>query len=247
MPEPSAAPGPNAAAAGAVFATTRWTLVLAAQDDSAAGREALEALCRTYWPPVYALVRRRGADPEAARDFTQEFFARLLSRDGLAAARRDRGRFRAFLAQSVKNFLADEWDRSRARKRGGGQAVLSLDVEDAEGHYLGAPEHLSPDRVFDRRWAEQLIGEARARLQAEYQAAGRAELLRILDAVGDPDAASLADEARRLELPLNTLKSHLRRARLRQSELIRTLVAETVAAPGDVDRELRHLLEALGR
>ncbi len=234
----------DAATAGA-FATTRWTLILTAQDGSPASAAALETLCQTYWFPVYALVRKRGFDAEAARDFTQEFFARLLSRERLAAARRERGRFRAFLAQSVKNFLADEWDKSRAQKRGRGQRILSLDAETAEGRYLEVPYDVTPDKLFDRQWAEQLLAAAQARLHAEFQAAGKKNLLDVLEQIGDPDAPPLARQAASLEMPLNTLKSHLHRARLRQAEIIRQLVADTVSTPMEVENELRDLLEAM--
>jgi len=239
-------PGPEVEpSGGSAFATTRWTLVLSAQDSSEEGRAALEALCRTYWFPVYALIRKRGWDPEAARDATQEFFARLLAREGFSQARRERGRFRSFLSQSVKNFLADEWDKARTQKRGAGKVMISLEAEEAEGRYLDVPHELSPDRLFDRQWAEQVLAEARRRLHEEYANLGRGGWLEILDRVGDPGAASLADEAVRVGIPVNTLKSHLRRARLRQAELIRLLVAETVATPAESENELRHLLAAL--
>ncbi len=228
-----------------VFATTHWSVVLAAQEDSDPGRLALEQLCRAYWFPVYAVVRRYGFDPHTARDFTQEFFARLLSRDGLTRVRRERGRFRSFLAQSVKNFLADEWDKARAQKRGGGQAVLSLDAEAAEGRYLEVSPAATPDLDFDRQWAEQLLESARARLQGELQAAGKAHFLEIMDRAGDPNDGGLAEAAERLNMPVNTLKSHLRRARLRHAEIIRELIAETVSTPAEVEAELRDLLVAL--
>ena len=230
---------------GGVFATTRWTMVLTAQQDSEPGRQALEQLCQTYWFPVYAVVRRQGFDPDTARDFTQEFFARLLSRDGLAQVRRERGRFRSFLAQSVKNFLADEWDKSRAQKRGGGLAVLSLDTEAAEGRYLEVAHSRTPESEFDRQWDEQLLAAARSRLQQEFEAAGKAQWLEVLDKAGDPDAAGLAEAAAQLDVPLNTLKSHLRRARLRHAEILREMIAETVATPADVEAELRDLLAAI--
>jgi RNA polymerase sigma-70 factor (ECF subfamily) len=237
----------KAIVAGGVFATTRWSVVLAAgrAEDTPACRSALEDLCRAYWFPVYALARRRGLDPEAARDATQEFFARMLSRDGFAQARRERGRFRAFLAQSLRNFLADEWAKTMAEKRGGGRELLSLDAEAAEGRYLDTCTLDSPDRLFDRQWAEQLIATAHSRLRAEYEQAGRNGWLTVLDRVGEPGAPPLAEEAERLGVPLNTLKSHLRRARLRQGEILRALIAETVATPAEVEQELRHLLEAL--
>jgi DNA-directed RNA polymerase specialized sigma24 family protein len=227
---------------GGLFATTRWSLVLAAQGDSAGARAALEVMCRLYWFPIYALIRGRGADAESARDLTQEFFAKLLSHDGLATARQERGRFRSFLAQSVKNFLADQWDKARAFKRGGDRTILSLDFEAAEGRYHDQVDHASPDLLFDRRWAAQILAEARSRFEAESDAAGRGEILCVLNRLGDPDAPSLAEEAARLGLSLNTLKSHLHRARARHARIIREVVAQTVSTPAEVEAELRELL-----
>ncbi len=234
------------AATGGVFSTTRWSVVLAAQGDSDSGRAALEVLCSTYWFPVYAVVRKQGFDPDAAQDFTQEFFARLLARDGLANVRRERGRFRSYLAQGVRNFLHDEWDRARAQKRGGGQTVISLDAEEAEGRYLEVAHGPTPDMEFDRQWAEQLLARARAKLHEEYESSGRNELLDVLELTGDPNAPPLAEQAARLGVPVNTLKSHLHRARQRHGAIIRELIADTVSTPVEVEDELRHLLAALG-
>ncbi len=239
------APIPRSSECG-IFDTTRWSVVLCAGDNSEPGRAALETLCQVYWFPVYALVRARGFDVEAARDFTQEFFSRMLSRDGLSKARRERGRFRSFLAQSVKNFLADEWDKAQAQKRGGGQVLLSIEAEAAEGRYLEGVDGVTPEQMFDRAWAEQLLTEARSRLESEFSQAGRIEVLHILDQLGDPDAPTLIEESARLGLPVNTLKSHLHRARLRHGELLRELIAETVTTPVEVEAELRNLVEALG-
>lgn len=232
-------------APGGIFATTRWSVVLAAQGDSDSGRAALEVLCSTYWFPVYAVVRKHGFDPDTARDFTQEFFARLLARDGFANACRERGRFRSYLAQGVRNFLHDEWDRARAQKRGGGQMVISLDAEDAEGRYLEVAHGSTPDLEFDRQWAEQLLARARAKLHEEYRASGRSELLDVLELTGDPMAPPLLEQAARLGLPVNTLKSHLHRARQRHGAIIRELIADTVSTPVEAEDELRHLLAAL--
>ena len=234
---------------GGVFATTRWTIVLAAQQDSEPGRQALEQLCQTYWFPVYAVVRRQGFDPDTARDFTQEFFARLLFRDGLAKVRRERGRFRSFLAQSVKNFLADEWDKARAQKRGGGQPLFSLDAENAESRYHLEPvDSNGPEKIYDRRWALTVLEEAVFRLRAEYVAVGKADLfeqLRRFEA-GEIESASYADMAAQLAMPENTFKSHLRRLRQRNRELVRAVIAETVTTPADIDGEIRYLLAVLG-
>lgn len=232
---------------GGVFATTRWSVILGAAEESDQGREALEVLCRTYWYPVYALVRRKGFNPDTARDFTQEFFAQMLSRDGLSRARRDRGRFRSFLARSVFNFLSDEWDKSRAQKRGGGWLALSIEAEAAEGRYHEELDGDTPDRLFDRAWADELLREARRRLNAEYEANGKAAVLGVLDQLGDPQGDSLEEHGLRLKIPVNTLKSHLMRARQRQGVLIRELIAETVSTPVEVEAEMRHLLEAIAR
>lgn len=228
---------------GGLFVTTRWSVVLEAAEDSPTGRAALETLCRIYWFPVYALVRRSGQDPTAAADFTQEFFARLLTNDGLAKVRRERGRFRSFLAQCVRNFLADEWDKRAAQKRGAHAVPISIEAEAAEGRYLEGADHAAPDVLFDRVWAEQLLTRSHERLAQEFAAAGRSEILSVLDQLGDPDAPSLAESAAQLNLPLNTLKSHLHRARQRQAAILRELIAETVASPVEVEAELKHLLE----
>ncbi|MCC6234100.1 MAG: sigma-70 family RNA polymerase sigma factor [Verrucomicrobiales bacterium] len=239
-------PGSDAECKGAgVFATTRWSVVLGAAHDSEGGRAALEWLCRTYWFPVYALVRRQGFDPDTARDFTQDFFAHLLRNDGLTRVRPERGRFRSFLSQSVRNFLADAWDRSRAQKRGGGAEHVSIEAEAAEGRFLGGLEHASPDRLFDRAWAEQLLSQSRERLSEEWRANGLESILGILERAGDRTAPGLAEEAARLGMPLNTLKSHLHRARRRQAELVRELIAETVESPMDIEDELQHLMRVL--
>lgn len=218
---------------------------MAAGADNARGREALESLCRTYWFPVYALVRRRGADPESARDFTQEFFAEMLSRHVFGAARKEIGRFRSFVAQCLRNFLNDQWDRSQAQKRGGGITILSLDAEFAEERYLEATDSESPELVFDRQWAHEILTGARRRLSGELESSGRGVLLEVLDRQGSPDAQGLAAEAERLGIPMNTLKTQMHRARHRHAAIIRELVAETVSSPLEVEDELRHLLRVM--
>lgn len=237
--------GPQDRLSEGVFATTRWSVVLSAGMGSEAGRQALETLCATYWFPVYALVRRRGFDPESARDLTQSFFVHFLSNDALSRACPEKGCFRSYLGASVHNYLADEWDRSQALKRGGGIEVVRLDRDLAEQHYLETPAGLTPDRLFDRQWAEELIAAARKRLTAEFSAAGRGRILEVLDDTGSPTARPLNVVAEELSMPLNTLKSHLRRARLRQAEIVRELIAETVETPLQVETELRNLLAAM--
>src|SRR2546430_9901540 len=168
------------------FATTHWSVVLAArQQTSPEAGEALESLCRAYWYPLYAFIRRRGYDSHDAQDLTQGFFTRLLEKNYLAQADREKGRFRSFLLAALKHFLSDEQDRARAQKRGGGQALISLDEQTAEGRYRLEPaDVMSAEKLFERRWALTLLEQARTRLCDEYVAAGQAEFsdqLRILE------------------------------------------------------------------
>ncbi|MBL9128135.1 MAG: hypothetical protein JNL97_10830 [Verrucomicrobiales bacterium] len=230
---------------GGVFATTCWSAVLQAGWESESARQALESLCRAYWFPVYALIRRRGFDVETARDFTQGFFVRFLARDGFARVRRERGRFRSYLARAVHHFLADEWDRARTRKRGGEFELVRFESPGTEERYLAAPAELTPDRVFDRQWALAVMEEARRRLECELLETGRGGILEVLDDLGSPGAKPLEDQARKLGMPVNTLKSLLRRARMRQARIVRELIAETVESPVEVEVELRELLAAM--
>jgi RNA polymerase sigma-70 factor (ECF subfamily) len=164
------------------FATTHWSLVLAARDRAEPGAaDALASLCALYWHPLYAYVRRRGHGADEAHDLTQEFFARLLQKDFLAAVDRGKGKFRSFLLASCNHFLANEHDRARARKRGGGRRVLSLDAADAEGRYLAEPAGgLTPEQLFERRWAMALLQEVMARLRDEFEAKGKGRLFERL-------------------------------------------------------------------
>lgn len=238
--------GTEPAQEGGIFATTRWSMVMAAGGEDARGRAALETLCRTYWFPVYALVRRRGTDSESARDCTQDFFAHMLSRQAFGTARREIGRFRSFVAQCLRNFLNDQWDRSQAQKRGGGVTILPLDAAEAEGRYQeAAAAGESPEVLFDRQWAQDILAGAQQRLHGELEKAGRGVLLAVLERQSGADAAGLAAEAERMGLPVNTLKTQLHRARRRHAEIIRELVAETVSSPLEVEDELRHLLRVM--
>jgi DNA-directed RNA polymerase specialized sigma24 family protein len=228
-----------------VFATTRWSLVLAAKGDDPRGREAIETLCRAYWFPVYALVRRRGFEVETARDFTQDFFAAMLARTGFSKARREIGRFRSFVAQCVRNFLADQWDRANALKRGGGCTILSLDVDAAENRYREASDAQTPEQLFEQQWAEEILSTARLRLAGELDAQGQSAIVELLDRAGSPDAPTLAEESAQRGIPVNTLKTQMHRARQRHARIIREVVAETVNDPLEVDEELRHLLKLM--
>ena len=238
--------GPRSEQGGrGLFATTCWSAVLKAGPDSEAARQALEALCRAYWFPVYALIRRRGLDAETARDFTQGFFVQFLARDGFARVCRERGSFRSYLSRAVHHYIADEWDRARTQKRGGEYELVRFDSPGLEERYLEAPAGLTPDRVFDRQWALAVMAEAKRRLEVELLEAGRSGVLEVLNALGTPGAKSLEDQAQKHGMPVNTLKSLLRRARLRQARIVRELIAETVESPIEVEVELRELLAAM--
>ncbi|MBI2926207.1 MAG: sigma-70 family RNA polymerase sigma factor [Verrucomicrobia bacterium] len=223
--------------------------MLAARDgEESRATQALESLCRTYWYPLYAFLRRQGHSAEDAQDLTQGFFAHLLARDFLRGLSKEHGRFRTFLLAALRNFLADQWDKARALKRGGGRPALSLDEVAAEERYQLEPaDELSADRIYERRWALTLLDQALARLREEFAAADKAELFDVLRQFqGDePSPATCADVAARLGMPENTFKSHVRRFRQRYRELLCEAVAQTVATPAEVAEELRHLRSVL--
>jgi RNA polymerase sigma factor (sigma-70 family) len=234
---------------GGSFATTRWSVVLAAGGDTAGkADEALAILCRTYWYPLYAYLRHRGIDYHEAHDLTQAFFARLLEKNFLQTVQKDRGRFRSFLLVSLKHFLANEWDRQRAQKRGGGRAVISLDLEDAEHRYGLEPSHdMTPDMIFDRRWALILIDQALQRLRSELAAAGKTRLFeRCKDFLTGAGDGSYQEAAAGLEMTEGAVKVMVHRMRRRFRDLLREQIAETVGDPAEIDEEIRHLISVLG-
>ena len=241
---------PAAERAPARFVTTHWSLVRAAgRSSSAESRRALEALCQAYWYPIYAHVRRSGHDAATAQDLTQAFFARLLERRVLPRADRERGRFRAFLLASLRNFLRNEYDFQTARKRGGGQAVLSIDYRQAEGRYGAEPSHAeTPERDFERQWALAVLEQALAALEREHRAAGKLELFEALAPclTAGGDAPAYAEVAAALGLTEAAAKMAASRLRKQYRERIRAEIARTVADPADVDEELRSLFAALG-
>ncbi len=232
-----------------VFATTRWTVVLAAgQSDTTQAQAALENLCRTYWYPLYAYVRRCGHSPPDAQDLTQEFFARLLERRWVERADRQKGKFRSFLLASLNHFLADEWDRARAQKRGGGAPLIPLQLDTAETRYGHEPaDPVTPEQNFERRWALALLEEVLRRLAEEYRQDGRAELFAALNPclVGDRAAQPYADLAVKLGVSEGTVKSAVHRLRQRYRQLLHEEIAHTVTGPGEVEEELRHLFSVL--
>lgn len=231
------------------FETTRWSLVLAA-----AGRvtpeadRALAALCATYWYPLYAFVRRRGHDPERAADLTQGFFVRLLEKNDFQSLDPARGRFRAFLLAACKHFLANERDWATAQKRGGGCFPVPIDRRDAEGRYLAEPAHnLTPERLFDRRWAILLLDQSLDQLGREYEQAGKGARFERLKCVltGCEPAGTYAETGEALGMTEAAVKKAAQRLRDRYREILRERIAETVDDPGQVDDEIRALFGVL--
>jgi RNA polymerase sigma factor (sigma-70 family) len=251
VPEANAAAGPlSFPTSGGVFATTHWSIVLAAgQKDSPHAAAALEQLCRTYWYPLYAYARRRGYSPEDAQDGTQSFFARLLEGDILPRASSERGRFRSFLLKALQNFLTDAHDRTTALKRGAGRPVIALDALDGEARYALEPaDQLSPDKLFERRWATTVLEGAWMRLAAEYAKDGKQVMFRELRRFNSESesAPSYSEAAASLGLPENTVKSLVHRMRRRYRTLLRAEIARTVYDPAEIDEEIRFLLRVLG-
>jgi RNA polymerase sigma factor (sigma-70 family) len=231
------------------FRTTHWSVVLRAGSWSGDAAPALEKLCRAYWVPLYAYVRRRGHDRHTAQDLTQEFFSRLLAGDSLASVHPDKGRFRSFLLVAMKHFLANEWDRAHSQKRGGDYHFFSLDqVNDEERRDLEPIDASSPDRIFERRWAETVLARVNARLRREYEAAGqvgRFDALKVY-LLGGYEPVSYADTAAQLGLTESAVKSAIYKLRQRYGEMFRAEIADTLGKPDDVDEEIRYLLRVLG-
>jgi len=232
------------------FETTRWSIVLAAQDGSASSaRRALATFCEAYWEPLYAFTRRNGYNPEDAEDLTQGFFAQLLKKDYLADVRPTAGKLRSFLLVSLKHFLANERDKTLALKRGGGAQVISLDVEAAESRYkVDAVDHLTPENVFERRWALTVIAQVLSSLREEAAEANgqrRFEVLKGFLIEGGPRTPyrQLAEE---LGISQGAVKMAIHRLRHRFAKQLRREITEIVATDSEVDAEIRHLLSVLG-
>jgi RNA polymerase sigma factor (sigma-70 family) len=240
-----AQPAAVAGQAGRAFVPTRWSVVWKASQSTGPGaQEALATLCETYWFPLYAFVRRQGHSPQDAEDLTQAFFTRLLEKRYLEGIQREGGRFRSFLLIALKRFLANEWDRARAAKRGGGRTILSLDCDSAESRYRIEPAHdLTPDKVYERRWAQALLDRVMARLREEYAAAGKADWFAHLSGtLGRPRGqAPYRELARALGTTEAAVKMAAQRLRIRYRAVLRAEVADTVARPEEVEEEIRHL------
>jgi RNA polymerase sigma-70 factor (ECF subfamily) len=231
------------------FPTTRWTLVAAAGDPHRKeARSALVSLCENYWYPLYAYLRRRGYPAEQAQDLTQDFFTRLLEGRYLDRATPEKGRFRSFLLSSLKFFAADEEDRQRAHKRGGG-LVVPLEFPGGEGRYQREPAHdETPERLFERQWALSVLDRVAERLRNEFVQHGRPEHFERLKVflLGRSDGP-YATLAREMNTSEGALKVAIHRLRKRYKELFRQEIADTVADPGDVESELRYLAAALAK
>jgi RNA polymerase sigma factor (sigma-70 family) len=230
------------------FSTTNWSVVLEAQGRSPAAQEALEKLCRTYWRPVYSFIRREGTGPEEAEDLTQSFFALLLERRNFDAVRKEKGRLRSYLLTSLKHFLVSEHRRAVTLKRGKGQQPVPLDeVSGAERSDMEPADHLTAERVYERRWALTLMEQVLRRLKEEYCTAGNAALFDSLKQLlpDEPGTQSRADIAMQLGMTDNALRQAFHRFRHRYQFWLREEISHTVAVASDVEDELRHLIAVL--
>jgi RNA polymerase sigma-70 factor (ECF subfamily) len=245
--EPNPPPGIEGAAR---FRETRWSIVLGAgHPGTPEAREALATLCRIYWYPLYAYVRREGHSASDAQDLTQEFFTRLLDKNYVGAADRTKGKFRSFLLASLRNFLANERRRALAQKRGGGRAVFSLDVSEGETRFAFEPAHeLTAEKVYERRWALTLLERTVATLREEFARSDKLPLFEHLKVHlgGEGSDVPYAPIAAALGMTEGAVKVAAHRLRLRCRELLRAEIAQTVAGPDEVDEELRDLFNAVG-
>ena len=233
-----------------VFASTHWSVVLkAGRGDQPEAHECLEKLCSIYWSPLYAYARRRGYSEADAKDLTQAFFAWVLERNWFNRADQDRGRFRSFLLTSMSHFLANEWDKAMAQKRGGGQ-IVPLPTLGSDTKLCWEPaDRDTPEQSFERRWALTLLDHVMNRLRSDYEGQGKAELFTQLKPclLGERSAQPYADLARQLSMTEGAIKVTVHRLRSRYRELLRREIANTVSRPEEIDEELRHLFSVLAR
>lgn len=235
---------------GALFVETQWSLVLAAVDGlSARGEEALAQLCRTYWYPLHAFVRRRGHAPHEAQDLTQSFFAQVFENRTFQNVDRTQGRFRSLLLAALTNFLNNEWHKQRTLKRGGGCQLVSWDAVTAEEHYRHEPaDHITPEKLFERRWAFIILERVAANLKREYTASDKGAVFDALHPFlsAEPGPGAYADAAATLGTSESALRVALHRLRRRFGEMLRREIGRTVSSPAEVDDEIRHLFAAVG-
>jgi RNA polymerase sigma-70 factor (ECF subfamily) len=234
----------------ASFFATRWSVVLAAGGPQADGRRqrALEELARIYWFPLYAYVRRQGHSPHAAEDLTQEFFSRLVEKHGLRHVDQSKGKFRSFLLASIKHFLVNEYDKSRAQKRGGPKRILALDAFDAEARYAIEPtDDMTAERLFEQRWAWAVLDEVLSQLRAQYAAKEQSALFEVLKGAltQRPGDGEYDEVARALGMTPGAIAVAVHRLRGRYRKLLREEIAQTVAEPGLIDDEVKYLLDRL--
>jgi RNA polymerase sigma factor (sigma-70 family) len=233
------------------FQTTRWDVVLhSAQSETAGCKEALADLCKLYWYPLYAFIRHRGYSPEDAQDLVQGFFLHLIEYKTLSRVDRSKGKFRSFLLASLQNYLANEADRARCLKRGGKVEFVYIDLEETEDRYELEPgEELTPEKIFDARWAMALLGEAMNRLSREYTDQGKATTFQALRAFLDPintkSLPSYEEVAARLEVSVGSLKTQIHRLRKQYTTIVREEISRTVSDASDVDTEIHALCQAL--
>ena len=233
---------------GGGFALTQWSMVLAAGRKSEPCKDALERLCKAYWPPIHAHVRRLGHGVHEAQDLTQEFFSRILADESLANVAPQKGRFRSWLLGALKHFLLNEWKRNTALKRGGGQAVFSLDAMEPGLREACEPrDNETPDVAYERRWAETVLARVNARARREFEAAGQGERFDALKVylLADYEPVSYAATAARLNLSEGAVKSAIYKLRQRYGAILRAEIAETVETAEEVEDEIRSLLKAL--
>ena len=231
------------------FTTTHWSVVLGAgHTNYGCAAVALERLCTRYWYPVYAFIRRRGSDPHEAEDLTQAFFTHLLEKETLKKVNRQKGKFRSFLLAATTNFLTNEWDKRQTLKRGGQIQIISFDDVRAEELYSHEPiGSLTPEKLFERRWAFTLVNQVIARLKEEYIGADKAELIGKIEPglTNEANPGLYADWAASLNMNEGAVRVAVHRMRRRFGELLRSEIAHTVATPEEVDEEIRHLFAAL--
>ena len=223
-------------------------MLAARNGDAATASAALEKLCRTYWPPLYAFIRREGCEEAEAKDLTQEFFLKLIEREYLQHLRHQRGKFRSFILTLLKHFLQEQRGKARAQKRGGGTPALSLEQMAEEGSYLAEPaDHFSPDQVFERRWAQTVFQVALNRLRQEYVESGRGAFFDLLKDFQPraPGAPSYGEIGGRFGMTEAAVKSAVQRLRQRHREILREEIAHTVTKPEEIEEEIRHLRDVL--
>jgi len=233
------------------FANTHWSVVLlAGQSDSPFCQEALENLCRSYWYPLYAFLRRQGYATADAKDLTQAFFANFLQKNFLLAVNPAKGKFRSFLLMALKHFLANEWDRAKAEKRGGKHTIISLDEQTAEGRYLLEPSSsVTPEALYDHRWALTVLDEVLHHLKGEYEVAEKASQFEELHVYlsSEPAEGAYATVAARLGLSKGAVAVAVHRLRQRYGELLRKEIGRTVSTPAEIPEEMRFLFSVFNR